>query len=72
MKLEVSDTATTQTSCVLSFLLIYLDCHHITLEETTIYFLFRGDALNDQKNDYCILKTLMITMVNSNYRNFNY
>lgn len=41
MNLEVSDTANTQAN----FLLIYLDCHDIPLEETTIYFLFRRDIL---------------------------
>ena len=27
------------------FFLIHLNCHDITLEETTIYFQFRGDSL---------------------------
>lgn len=61
-KLEISDIANTQTHFLVLFL-SGLSWH--TLEETTIYFLFKAlrPYMNDQGNDYCILK-ILITMVN--------
>lgn len=52
------------------FFSICLDCYDITLGETTIYFLFRGDALSAMTKRMIIV-FLMTTMVNSNYRHFN-